>query len=414
MRTKFQRQTSYKCNLALLKQFFISSLYTVVLFELPEKIIFSSSRLRCVMASGNGNVENGEPLTPEKIAPRASSRENSPVTQPPRKNLPDTCSAVQAGKKRRHAKAAKKPAQKHMKGSKKRRSKSRRYSSSSSSPSSSSSATSSSTSDSDSEATSRPASRVNESLFSRSTSSAKGENTVSEEIVDFAATAAFEGLAKSARKSIVEESPVPFHDDLRPKKVDSFIKKFLKRKGANFNPTMDRRQLNLAGRILDPIGPLSLLWQTALSAQSENTGIDPAVVVEAIQRAISLIGNASHCALVDRRKGLLAKVSPETLDLIDDPALFVPGTPELFGKKFKKAVFKDLKLSKEMDSLISTSGHGNGRKQFKPFQPFRQQPGKGPGYNPRAWSQRGWTPRRGGFSQQRGKTSFFPNQGKQG
>ena len=180
---------------------------------------------------------------------------------------------------------------------------------------------------------------------------------------------------------------------------------------------MDRRQLNLAGRILDPIGPLSRLWQTALSAQSENTGIDPAVVVEAVQRAIWLIGNASHCALVDRRKGLLAKVSPETLDLIDDPALFVPGTKGLFRKKFKKAVFKDLKLSKEMDNLIDTSPHGNGRQQFKPFQPFRRQPGKGPGYNFRAWNQRAWTPRqnryRGGLSQQKGKTSFFPNQGKQ-
>ena len=97
---------------------------------------------------------------------------------------------------------------------------------------------------------------------------------------------------------------------------------------------MDCRQLNLAGRILDPIGPLSLLWQTALSAQSENTGIDPAVVVEAIQRAISLIGNASHRALVDRRKCLLAKVSPETLDLIDDPALFVPGLARNLKRPF--------------------------------------------------------------------------------
>ena len=61
-------------------------------------------------------------------------------------------------------------------------------------------------------------------LFSRPTSSARGENTVSEEIVVFAANAVFEGLAKSAKKSIVQESPVPFHDDLRPKKVDSFIK----------------------------------------------------------------------------------------------------------------------------------------------------------------------------------------------
>ena len=50
------------------------------------------------MASGDGNVENGEPLTPKKIAPRASSRVNSLVTQPPRKNLPDNCSAVQVEK----------------------------------------------------------------------------------------------------------------------------------------------------------------------------------------------------------------------------------------------------------------------------------------------------------------------------
>ena len=53
------------------------------------------------MASGDANATSGELLAPEKIAPRASSRGNSPVIQPPSKNLPDNCSAVQAGKKRR-------------------------------------------------------------------------------------------------------------------------------------------------------------------------------------------------------------------------------------------------------------------------------------------------------------------------
>ena len=334
------------------------------------------------------------------------------MIQPPSKSLPDNCSAVQAGKKRRREESSKRTAHKRLKGTKKR-SKSRRYSSSSSS---SSSSASSSSSDSDSEGTCGLAGRANESLFSsRSTSSSLGEKAVPEEIVEFHATAAFEGLSKSARKSIAQESPVPFHHDLQPKKVDSFIKKFLKRKGANFNPTVDHRQLNLAGRILDPLGPLSGLWQTAQSAQHENTGIDPAVVVEAVQRAMPLIGNASHCALVDRRKGLLAKISPETLDLIDDPALFVPGTQDLFGKKFKKAIFKDLKLSKEMDQLISSSRHGNANKQVKPFKPFRQQPGKGPGYNPRSWNQSRWMPgqNRSGFAQQKGKTSSFANHRKQ-
>jgi hypothetical protein len=68
----------------------------------------------------------------------------------------------------------------------------------------------------------------------------------------------------------------------------------------------------------------------------------PDLVIEASRRAMSLIGNASHCALVDCRNGLLAKVSPECLELIDDPELFVPGSSELFGKKFKKAIFKGL------------------------------------------------------------------------
>ena len=98
----------------------------------------------------------------------------------------------------------------------------------------------------------------------------------------------------------------------------------------NFNTAMDRRHLNMAGRVLDPLGPLSHLWQSAISAEAEGT---------------AMIGNASHCALVDRRKGLLAKVSPDCLDLVDDPELFTPGDSDLFGKRFKKAIFKDLKLT---------------------------------------------------------------------
>ena len=50
------------------------------------------------MASGDANGTSGELLAPEKIAPRASSRGNSPVIDPPSKNLPDNCSTVQAAK----------------------------------------------------------------------------------------------------------------------------------------------------------------------------------------------------------------------------------------------------------------------------------------------------------------------------
>ena len=156
------------------------------------------------------------------------------------------------------------------------------------------------------------------------------------------------------------------------------MKKYFKRKGISFNPSMDRRQLNLAARILDPIGPLTQLWEAALAANEHQTGLDPAVVVEFVRQAISLVGNASFCGLSDRRKSLLVKVSPESLDLLDERSLFEENSADLFGKKFKKAILKEFKHVKNMDNLLGSSSHGN-RKQF-----FCEQPGKGPGFFPGA------------------------------
>ena len=149
----------------------------------------------------------------------------------------------------------------------------------------------------------------------------------------------------------------------------------MKRSGTAFNLIMDRRLMNIAGRILDPLGSLAQLWQDALAAKAGKKGLEPASVVELVRRAISLTGNASYCALVDRRKGLWAKVLSDSLDLIDDPELFVPDSSDLFGKKFKKAFLKELKLSKELDSLVRGRYHSNATKP----KPFRRQPRRGPG-----------------------------------
>ena len=110
---------------------------------------------------------------------------------------------------------------------------------------------------------------------------------------------------------------------------------------------MGRHQLNLAGRMLDPLAPLSHLWQSVISAHAGGTDVDPKLVIEASSRAMSLIGNDSHGALVDRRKGLLAKISSECLDLINDPQSFVPGSSELFGKSSRGPFSKILNCRKK-------------------------------------------------------------------
>lgn len=52
------------------------------------------------------------------------------------------------------------------------------------------------------------------------------------------------------------------------------------------------------------------------------------------------------------KKKLLAKLTPESVDLMEDKALFRRGTNDVFGKKFKKNLIRDLKLRKEIGDLM--------------------------------------------------------------
>ena len=70
------------------------------------------------------------------------------------------------------------------------------------------------------------------------------DNVLLADTVDFRAGAVFSGLSKSSSKNLLKETSMPVTKDLPPKKVHSFIKKYLKRKGTLFNPLIDRRQLN--------------------------------------------------------------------------------------------------------------------------------------------------------------------------
>ena len=239
----------------------------------------------------------------------------------------------------------------------------------------------SSSSSSDSELTSN----ASEKRASGSDSEDEVNDSFPAEILDFASEAVFSGLSKSARKNLLKETPVLILPELQPNKVDAFIKKYLRRKGTNFNRIMDRRQLNLPGRIVDPVGPLCHLWTLALQANENGCKLPPSVVMDTLKRAVALIGNASFCAMNDRRKGLLAKIAPDCLDLLDDTTLFTKNCLDLFGKKLKKHPLKNLKLSKEIDNLMPQKRQTPATRQtltrrFQANRFFRQQPGRGLGF----------------------------------
>ena len=208
------------------------------------------------MVDSAGPAGDTVQVAPEH-SPRDSSRVKTPV-EAPRKTINAARHSVA---QRKHSKKRKRSSSKNHRGKNKRTKFSRRYSSSSSASESSESNSSSSDSDSSDGGSSKNTSTqhlVNESAFEES------ESPLDPNIINFAAESAFQGLKKSSRKIMLKDSPVPFHVDLRPKKVDSFVKKYLRRSGTAFNPVMDRRLMNIAGRILDPLGPLAQPWQDAL------------------------------------------------------------------------------------------------------------------------------------------------------
>ena len=177
------------------------------------------------MASDGVEVARTPEEEPQPIS-RPVSCGKEPVSEP-RKKSPEVRSA--AGKKSRKRRLSPKPTTSK---SKRKRSKRSKFV-----YSSSSSLDSSETSSSDVESNSSSSS----SDFEREKSGQSfrtDENgvTVSQQVLDFAVSAVFQGLSKSERKNLAKEAPVPHHADLRPKRVDRFIKKYFKRKGISFNP----------------------------------------------------------------------------------------------------------------------------------------------------------------------------------
>ena len=82
---------------------------------------------------------------------------------------------------------------------------------------------------------------------------------------------------------------------------------------------MDRRQLNLAAHIIDPVSLLCHLWALANQAMQNGCELPVDTVINYIKRTISLVGNVSFCANNDRRKALLVKMAPDCLDILDRP-----------------------------------------------------------------------------------------------
>lgn len=115
-------------------------------------------------------------------------------------------------------------------------------------------------------------------------------------------------LSAEARESIINSLPRPNIDELFPPEMDSDVNHFLK---TNLKERLKGSSLatlfHLHRLLLDVMGPLACLWGN-MSSDEQFCRADGLRIIEA---AMCLLGNASWCATLERRKAVLAKINPK-------------------------------------------------------------------------------------------------------
>lgn len=230
--------------------------------------------------------------------------------------------------------------------------------SSSEESSSSDDESSSSSSDSDSD--------HDDELFDPKSNINENKGKVPNHIVNYIEKYATKGIDKKNRQDVSSSLPVPTSNKLKGLKTDRFFKKNYF-KGRKWNGKLEKNKINTQLRILDVMGPLSLLWTEAERLKKAKQGMDPSDIIQLTQRAIVLAGNAHYVFNTDRRKAVLSQTMPDNLDLLSEKKgqkALAKSKDQLFGKKFLRVMAKENKDNKDLKEMLSSySKRGQGRKK---------------------------------------------------
>lgn len=167
---------------------------------------------------------------------------------------------------------------------------------------------------------------------------------------------AIEGVSKKVRQDITKECPKPESKKLATKETDRFIKKLFREKFQTpLSAKKEKVIINTQNRILDAVGPLSILWKEAERLEKKGKAMDPRDVIAVVQRCLVLVGNAHFVYMTDRRKSLLAKLLPDAMDLLEDSngkKALRKAKENLFGRKFLQLLSVESKENRELYGLM--------------------------------------------------------------
>jgi len=154
---------------------------------------------------------------------------------------------------------------------------------------------------------------------------------------------------------ILEDYPMPNCPALKVPRLDEEVKK-------GKSPILDRRKHYSISRrnSLKVGGPLTCLWADMINPEAE---ADKESIALLVQRALVLLGSASHSITLERRKITWARINPNLKSLATEQ--YEDRKDNLFGPGFLEKASKKL----ESDKALAKVAAPNPRKRSHPEDP---------------------------------------------
>ena len=126
-------------------------------------------------------------------------------------------------------------------------------------------------------------------------------------------------MSEDKQQSILKDFPKPDCGVLSAPKLDEQIKEHLKMKGKDPHFGSEKSLYKLQEQMPDVAGPLTCLWANLLNREAHVSAENTLLLV---QRALVLLGSASHAISQERRKIAWARIKPKMKSLTSEESRF--------------------------------------------------------------------------------------------
>jgi len=153
-------------------------------------------------------------------------------------------------------------------------------------------------------------------------------------------------LSEKEKEAIMTDFPRPNCSVLQAPQLDDLVKEQLKKKGKDPQFGAERTLYKVQQQLLEVSGPLTCLWADLLNPDAE---VSAEEVLALIQRALVLLGSASHGVSQERRKIACSRINPKLKALASED--FTGRENKLFGPGFLEKASKRIDSEKAMDKM---------------------------------------------------------------